>query len=124
MTPWNSWITGEEEFSTSPSGARHGYQFDVPAHGGGGSPAVPLKAMGRFKHEACCVDPSTYYVYETEDGPSAPGDLASGFYRFIPNSRGRNPDLSKGGILQMLKIVGVPNMNFAALAAPGAQPAP
>jgi secreted PhoX family phosphatase len=121
VTPWKSWISCEETFSTTAGGTyRHGYCFDVPAHGGGQQVSKPIKAMGRFAHEAICVDPSTYYIYETEDGASVPGDLGSGFYRFIPHSRGRNPNLQKGGILQMVKIVGMPNKDMGPLTAPAA----
>ncbi len=62
--------------------------------------AVPLKAMGRFVHEAVAVDPATGIVYETED--RNPG----GFYRFVPNFPNH---LAAGGRLQMLAIKGQPN---------------
>ena len=119
VTPWKSWISCEETFSTSAGGTiKHGYCFDVPAHGGGENVAKPIKDMGRFSHEALCVDPSTYYIYETEDGASVDGDIGSGFYRFIPNARGKNPNLLKGGKLQMLRIVGEDKKDMGALAAP------
>jgi secreted PhoX family phosphatase len=60
---------------------------------------VPLKAMGRFVHEAIAVDPKTGWVYETEDRDT------SGVYRFIPN---RPADLAAGGSLSMLKFTGSP----------------
>ncbi len=104
-TPWGSWLTCEETTSgigVPPAGLTqpHGYVFDVPAFG----PALPtpLKAMGRFSHEAVAVDPATGIVYQTED--ATPG----GFYRFRPNTRG---DLSAGGTLEMLAIEGSPNYN-------------
>ena len=50
--------------------------------------------MGRFSHEANMCDPATGYVYETEDS-----DLC-GFYKFVPNRRGR---LHSGGRLYMLR---------------------
>jgi uncharacterized protein len=52
---------------------------------------VPLKAMGRFNHEAACVDPATGIVYLTEDRDDGL------FYRFLPNAKG---ELAKGGKLQ------------------------
>jgi secreted PhoX family phosphatase len=73
----------------------HGYIFEVPVVGAG--EPEPLRAMGRFVHEAIAVDPETGIVYETED------QLTAGFYRFVPNERGL---LSKGGRLEMLKIEG------------------
>jgi uncharacterized protein len=93
-TPWGTWLTCEETMQSNPvTGVRHGYVFEVP-HTGRAS-AVPLKAMGRFEHEAVAVDPATGYVYLTEDSRYA------GFYRFRPRVPGR---LHKGGVLEMLKI--------------------
>ena len=101
-TPWNSWITCEETSNGLHTNGnytkQHGYCFDVPASGA--TQPVPLRDMGCFSHEAVAVDPVTGYIYETED--STP----SGFYRFIPNVRGR-PAL--GGRLQMMKLVASPN---------------
>ena len=42
---------------------------------------VPIKAMGRFEHEACAIDPRSGIVYMTEDN----GDPADGFYRYLPD---------------------------------------
>src|ERR687898_1874100 len=79
-TPWGSWLTCEEtnDFTTVP----HGYVFEVPADGLGDP--TPLRAMGRFSHEAIALDPATGYVYETEDAGAR-----SGFYRFVPHVAGR-----------------------------------
>ena len=95
VTPWRSWITGEETF-----GPGHGYAFDVDAQKGDRRPVV---AMGRFSHEAMMVDPSTGHIYETEDA------TPSGFYKFVPNTQGR---LHDGGRLYMLKVKNQPNFNF------------
>ena len=58
----------------------HGYVFEVPANPNQIlTPPIPLKAMGRFNHEAVCVNPNTGIVYLTEDRND--GLL----YRFIPN---------------------------------------
>ena len=98
-TPWNSWITCEED--TTPLGKRnetsHGYNFEVPAGAKGLIEPIPIKAMGRFNHEAVCVDPKTSIVYQTEDR----GD--SLIYRYIPDVLG---NLHKGGTLQALAIKG------------------
>ena len=51
--------------------------------------------MGRFVHEAACVDPETGIVYLTEDQGEAL------FYRFIPKEPG---NLKAGGTLQALVI--------------------
>lgn len=92
-TPWGSWLTCEE--TTAQLGEPHGYVFDVPADATGPVDPVPLKAMGRFVHEAVAVDPATGVVYETEDRGS------SGFYRFLPQQPG---NLAAGGRLQMLAV--------------------
>jgi len=63
--------------------------------------ARPLKAMGRFVHEAAAVDPATGIVYLTEDN----GEPFDGFYRFLPRQPGR---LAAGGTLQMLAVTGAP----------------
>jgi hypothetical protein len=102
-TPWGSWLSCEEsvEGRMSGWGEEHGYIFEVPGSAEGPVKAVPLKAMGRFVHEAVAVDRATGVVYETEDRtPTA------GFYRFIPATRDR---LAAGGRLQMLAIEGRPN---------------
>ena len=97
-TPWGSWLTCEE--STMAAGGTlnqdHGWVFEVPARAPGLVDPVPLKAMGRFMHEAACVDPRTGYVYQTEDRDD--GLL----YRFIPKVKGQ---LAQGGRLQALAFV-------------------
>lgn len=105
-TPWGTWISCEETFSSTTSNSntvKHGYTFEVIANPDTGLVTpVPLTAMGRFSHEAVAVDPNTGYIYETEDR----GD--SCFYRFVPavgrpNAPGQ---LTKGGSLYALKIKG------------------
>lgn len=112
-TPWGSWITCEETtlgptIRTSSKGVvsggfakPHGYCFEVPAAANSAVEAVPLKAMGRFVHEAVAFDKKGV-VYQTEDAGSA------GFYRFIPN---KNKKLAQGGKLQMLAIDGKPQFD-------------
>lgn len=99
-TPWGSWITCEETVNRA-DGRReqdHGWCFEVPARATPGLVRpVPLKAMGRFNHEAVCVDPATGVIYLTED--TNDGAL----YRFIPSEPGR---LEAGGRLQALAIRG------------------
>lgn len=101
VTPWGSWLTCEE--TTLPAGDRagksHGWVFETPSAHVGLVEPVALTAMGRFKHEAACIDPRTGVVYMTED-------LADGlFYRFLPNDR-RN--LAAGGRLQALGLTDAP----------------
>lgn len=99
-TPWGTWVTCEEVNAAPEPQAEqpHGFNFEVPP---GTSPAlvdpVPLKAMGRFRHEAIAVDPQSGVVYQTED-------LGDGLlYRFIPAEPGR---LAAGGRLQALAVAG------------------
>jgi uncharacterized protein len=76
----------------------HGYNFEVPATlTGAPFDPVPLKAMGRFNHEAVAVDPKTGIVYQTEDRPD------SLIYRFLPATPGK---LVEGGRLQALRVRG------------------
>ena len=79
----------------------HGYIYEVPAFGV--TTHEPFKTMGRFRHEANATDPHTGIVYETEDNGAT-----SGFYRFVPNQRGK---LANGGTLQILAIEGKPQYN-------------
>jgi secreted PhoX family phosphatase len=96
------WFTCEETVSGVNQGFEkpHGYNFFVPASADRTVPAVALKAMGRFAHEASVADEAGT-VYQTEDSGNN-----SGFYRFIPNDA-RN--LAAGGSLQMLAITGNPS---------------
>jgi len=97
-TPWNSWITCEETNTRANEmfEADHGYNFEVPVstsilH----VEAKPLKAMGRFRHEAVAVEPRSGIVYQTED-------MGDGLiYRFLPATKGQ---LHRGGRLQALVI--------------------
>jgi uncharacterized protein len=105
MTPWNTWITCEEDTSRpnadgqnsdDPMEKEHGYNFEVPAtHEMKLVDPIPLKAMGRFRHEAVAVDPKTDIVYQTEDRSDGL------FYRFIPDQRRK---LAAGGRLQALRL--------------------
>ena len=116
ITPWNSWLTCEENTARADGQINqdHGYVFEIPADAGGLVDPVPLRAMGRFNHEAACVDPVTGIVYLTEDR----GD--SIFYRFIPSVPG---DLAQGGTLQALIIDGVTDTsNSSGTAMPVGQP--
>ncbi|MGV3577886.1 alkaline phosphatase PhoX [Brevundimonas sp.] len=96
QTPWGSWLTCEETEET-PADAdvtkSHGWVFEVPAAGTGLADPIPLTALGRFDHEAVCIDPRTGIVYLTED-------RADGlFYRLLPARAG---DLQAGGRLQAM----------------------
>ena len=96
-TPWGSWLTCEETIEKPGQHVTkdHGWVFEVPARATGLVDPAPLKAMGRFVHEAAAVDPKTGVVYLTEDRQDGL------FYRFLPN---RNGKLAQGGRLQALAL--------------------
>ena len=107
-TPWGTWLSCEETVlgpGDSDDGEvlslqeNHGYIFEVDPKSG--SDAKPIREMGRFVHEAVCIDPRTGIVYETEDRKTA------GLYRYLPKVPGR---LAEGGKLQALQVVGVDNL--------------
>jgi secreted PhoX family phosphatase len=107
ITPWGTWLTCEETVLGPGDIDRykkdvvrgfkkeHGWIFEVSPDGS--SQPVPLKSMGRFVHEAVCIDHKSGIVYETEDRGT------SGFYRFIPNKPGV---LADGGTLEVAEVVG------------------
>ena len=99
ITPGGSWLTCEETNMRAgkPGRQDHGWVFEVPANARGLVEPVPIKAMGRFRHEATCTDPRTGIVYLTEDQDDGL------FYRYLPNDRNR---LQAGGKLQALGFTG------------------
>jgi secreted PhoX family phosphatase len=74
-TPWGSWISCEETTDGNRLGLRkpHGYCFEVPATAEAEVHAVPLKAMGRFVHEAIAVDPDSSTRPRTGRRPGSTG---------------------------------------------------
>lgn len=102
VTPWNTWLSCEETVNRPGRHAMfqylstvdHGYVFEVPMDGI--ADPIPLKAMGRFNHEAVAVHPASGTLYLTEDRHEGL------FYRFLPNTPG---DLKAGGKLQALAIL-------------------
>ncbi len=117
VTPWGSWLSCEEgcydpeaadrynwlrrkHWRAEKAKKKHGWVFEVPAEGI--AKPLPLTAMGQFQHEAVAFDPDTGYLYQTEDHKPR-----AGFYRFIPESASQ---LSHGGQLQMMRVVGYRDM--------------
>lgn len=105
-TPWGSWLSCEETNEGAAAGRarEHGYVFEVPAAADGPVDATPLKAMGRFYHEAVAVERGGV-VFMTEDN-----GYDSGVYRFTPDVAG---DLRAGGKLEMLAIRRRPGFDTA-----------
>jgi hypothetical protein len=126
-TPWGTWVSCEEtvngpdvgpDFTGAPNASlqqKHGYMFEVPAHGV--SPAVPVRSAGRFAKEAVAVTPSGDMVFITEDN----FDFPSGFYLYRPPVPAASVGaIQDGGVLQMLKVVGIPNADLSVGQPPGA----
>jgi secreted PhoX family phosphatase len=101
ITPRGTWLTCEETTLRAGKTAKqdHGWVFEVPANARGLAAPTPIKAMGRFRHEATCTDPRTGIVYLTEDSDDGL------FYRYLPNDRN---NLLAGGRLQALGFTGEP----------------
>jgi len=120
VMPWGSWVTCEETVNGPDVGddhtggdnraltRRHGYIFEVPID----RPATgrPIRAAGRFAHEAAAYDPHTKAIYLTEDNFNFP----SGFYRYIPpKDPQRAGRILDGGRLQMLAVRGSPRKDLS-----------
>jgi secreted PhoX family phosphatase len=125
--PWGSWVTCEETVngpdvgpdftraSNVPLQQPHGFIFEVPA--GGQSTREPITSAGRFAHEAVAFDPVEGVLYLTEDNFAFP----SGFYRYVPATDPTEAgSLDNEGQLQMLAVVGQPNLVLAAAQSAGA----
>ena len=84
VTPWDTWLTCEEIDALAGSGGftkDHGYVFEVdPFDRGANRDPAPIKALGRFEHEAVAIDPRSGTIYLTEDS-AAPNGL---LYRWTP----------------------------------------
>ncbi|MDG6103127.1 DUF839 domain-containing protein [Dactylosporangium aurantiacum] len=89
VTPWGTWLTCEETTinagATWSAGGRtgtyekhHGYVFEVLQAESGKQLPKPIKAFGRYDHEALAIDPDLRHVYLSEDA-SSPNGL---FYRW------------------------------------------
>ncbi|MBW8704291.1 hypothetical protein MBT84_32305 [Streptomyces sp. MBT84] len=108
-TPWGTWLTCEEtEDKAGQSGMTkdHGYVFEVdPEDRRANRHPRPIKALGRYAHEAVVVDPKRGHLYLTEDA-SGPNGL---LYRWTPpegfhHGRGRLRTLAdEAGRLQAFK---------------------
>ena len=123
-TPWGSWFSAEEtnlmpgphdpvNADLTPDVTKpHGYIFEVDSRSDRLVEPIPLKSMGRFRHEAVAVDPVTGFAYLSED-------LDDGLlYRFRADvlRRGTQPsalrvgDYARGGVLEALRVQGRPQL--------------
>ncbi|MCM2429124.1 alkaline phosphatase PhoX [Streptomyces sp. RKAG337] len=108
-TPWGTWLTCEEtEDKAGQNGMTkdHGYVFEVdPYNRRANRDPKPIKALGRYAHEAVVVDPKRGHLYLTEDA-SGPNGL---LYRWTPpagfhHGRGHLDSLGEtAGVLQAFK---------------------
>ncbi|MEU7643803.1 alkaline phosphatase PhoX [Streptomyces huasconensis] len=108
-TPWGTWLTCEEtEDKAGQNGMTkdHGYVFEVdPLHRRANRAPHPIKALGRYAHEAVVVDPRRGHLYLTEDAAKPNGLL----YRWTPppgfeHGRGRLRTLADdAGVLKAPK---------------------
>jgi hypothetical protein len=91
VTPWQTWLTCEEtEKLAGEAGCTkdHGYVFEVdPRDPANNRDPQPIRALGRFAHEAVVVDPGSGELYLTEDAAEPNGLL----YRWQPPT-GTRPD--------------------------------
>jgi uncharacterized protein len=80
-SPWGTWLTCEEAESLSGQTKPHGYVFEVdPYDQDANRDPTPIKALGRYAHEALVVDPDGGTIYLTEDAGNPNGLL----YRWTP----------------------------------------
>jgi secreted PhoX family phosphatase len=83
-TPWGTWLTCEETFvaaggtwsaggQTGTYEKNHGYAYEVFPSRSDEQLPKPIKAFGRFEHEALAVAPDRKTVYLTEDAGNPNG---------------------------------------------------
>ncbi|MGW0547414.1 alkaline phosphatase PhoX [Streptomyces altiplanensis] len=83
-TSWGTWLTCEENSDRAGENGMtkdHGYVFEVdPYDRRANLDPRPVKAFGRFDHEAVVIDPKRGHAYLTEDDSTPNGLL----FRWVP----------------------------------------
>ena len=80
-SPWGTWLTCEETEGFTGQTKTHGWVFEVDAQDmRANRDPKPIKALGRYAHEALVVDPQDGRIYLTEDAGGPNGLL----YRWTP----------------------------------------
>ncbi len=121
ITPWNTWLTCEEDESKAGVSGQtkdHGFVFEVDPDNPANTVPEPITGMGRFPHEAVAVDPRTGACYLTEDA-SGPYGLV---YRYEPNDTSRAYGaLHDGGALTAMScsVYGIHVPDLATFSDPG-----
>ena len=101
-SPWQTWLTCEEAESLTGQTKPHGYVFEVdPYDQDANRDPQPIKALGRYAHEALVIDPDTGTIYLTEDAGSPNGLL----YRWTPPAQ--IMPLGKGALRSLSADAGV-----------------
>lgn len=110
VTPWGTWLTCEEteaRAGTDTLTKDHGYVFEVFPDAPTAQSPEPIKAWGRYPHEAVVVERGRQRVYLTEDASNPNGLL----YRWTaPSGTVLNPYIARSlsenaGTLEALVVL-------------------
>lgn len=94
ITPWGTWINGEE--------IADGYMFECSPLADGGT-AVRLDKFGRKAHEMVAVHVAGRAIYHTED-VTGEDRFYRNIYTVAEWPEGGRPDLINGGVLQAMAV--------------------